>query len=111
MLKSRHRFHGYKTIQRTYGHSKLASGQYISLRYSHRGNEKPYRVAVVVARKVNKSAVTRNKIRRQIYETLRQDLSLPPSYDLVFNIRSDEILSYDHAELTKTLEVLLAKIR
>lgn len=52
-----------------------------------------YRAAVVVSRKVHKSAVTRNRIRRRLYEILRQiegDIAGP--YDIVITVFHDGVL-------------------
>jgi ribonuclease P protein component len=49
-----------------------------------------YRLAVVVSKKVHKSAVARNRIRRRIYEAFRlfePDIAEP--YDLVLTVFSD----------------------
>jgi ribonuclease P protein component len=55
---------------------------------------------VVVNKKVNKSAVVRNKIRRQIYEVVRllaEQIKSP--CDIVVTVFSDQILEISHDEL------------
>jgi ribonuclease P protein component len=110
MLKRQHRFHGYSSLQKTYPRTKIIRGNFVSLRYVYRLPGKPYRVAVVVGRKVNKSAVKRNRIRRRIYEVVRTSTSIPLSIDLIFNVYSDQTATIEAKELTKQINELIEKI-
>ncbi len=66
---------------------------------------KSFRAAVVVSRKVSKSAVIRNKIRRRIYEIIRPlDSRISDSYDLVFSVYSIEVALMPMNELRTLLE-------
>lgn len=85
-------------------------GQLISLRYGQRDVSRPYRVAVVVSKKVHKSAVVRNRIRRRIYEAVRlQGDTIPGGTDLVFSIFSDKVASMESAALSAAVGELLKK--
>jgi ribonuclease P protein component len=66
MLSRTHRFHGYGSLKKVYANGKSVRGGLIGLKYLA-GGSKPYRVAVVVSKKVHKSAVVRNRIRRRLY--------------------------------------------
>lgn len=110
MIERRHRFHGYNTLQKLYKRSKLIKSPVIGLRYSKRNNNRPYRIAVSVGRKVNKSAVKRNRIRRRIFEAIRQNITIPDSYDLAFYIYNDSVETMPNKELVKLLENLINKI-
>lgn len=70
MISKLNRFHGRNSLNSVYRKGKAIRGDYISLRYLAT-NRKDYRLAVVVSRKVSKSAVKRNRIRRRIYEVVR----------------------------------------
>jgi len=109
MLKQKHRFHGYGSLKRVYSVSQHIRGQYISLRYAKRPPNKNYRIAVVVAKKVNKSAVVRNRIRRRIYEILRQT-NLKDSHDYIFTVYSDQTAELPSAELKTQIEQLLENV-
>ena len=62
------------------------------------------RIAVVVSKKVAKSAVKRNRIRRRVYEALRLNLDLiPKKTDYIFIIYSDDILTMPFKELEQLL--------
>lgn len=57
-------------------------------------------MAVVVSRKVHKSAVVRNRIRRRIYEIVRlEEPNLTQAYDMIFTVYSDQVATMDYAEL------------
>jgi ribonuclease P protein component len=108
MLNRQHRFHGYGSLRRVYAKSQSVRQPMISLKFASR-NEKPYRVAVVVARKVHKSAVKRNRVRRRIYEIVRKSALVPESTDLIFTVFSDQIIDMPPAQLDNVLNQLLEK--
>jgi len=65
---------------------------------------------VVVSRKVHKSAVVRNRIRRRIYEIVRQsDARLTDHRDLVFTVFSERIAEMPAADLAPAVKRLLTK--
>jgi ribonuclease P protein component len=109
MLTRSHRFHGYGSLRRTYSNGKTARGSLISLRYAPRPTGKPYRVAVVVSRKVHKSAVVRNRIRRRVYELVRQSEAVPPATDLIFTVFSDQVATLAAEQLNSVMSELLTK--
>jgi ribonuclease P protein component len=109
MLTSKHRFHGYGSLRRVYQRSKGARGQMVGLRYAQRKPGQPYRVAVVVARKVHKSAVKRNRIRRRTYEVVRLSSKVPLSTDLIFTAYSDKLADIPIGELETQIDELLKK--
>lgn len=76
MISRNNRFHGRASIQRLYQNSKMVRSASLSLRYAPNPRRRGYRLAVVVSRKVSKSAVVRNRIRRRIYEYVRISSSL-----------------------------------
>jgi ribonuclease P protein component len=108
MLTRSHRFHGYGSLRRTYSNGQTARGSFISLRFAARPADKPYRVAVVVSRKVHKSAVVRNRIRRRVYELVRQSEAVPVA-DLIFTVFSDQVASLETSRLNAAINELLDK--
>lgn len=110
MLIGRHRFHGYNSLKLVYKKGQTARNQTLSLRYMRRDHTKPYRVAVVVSRKVSKSAVVRNRIRRRVYESVRRQADqIPGGTDLVFTVYSDQVANIDHTAITQAVDQLLSK--
>lgn len=61
-------------------------------------------MAVVVSRKVHKSAVVRNRIRRRVYEAARtHEGQFLGAYDIVVTIFSDQVATMESAELRRRL--------
>lgn len=110
MIGRSHRFHGHASLHGVYKRGRTVRTPLMNLRYAARDPRKPYRVAVVVSRKVNKSAVTRNRIRRRIYEIIRNtDAGIKPGTDLVFTVFDDKVAGLEAAELHNTVSGLLQK--
>lgn len=109
MLNRQHRFHGYGSLRRVYSHSQSVRGVLIGLRFAPRNPGKTYRVAVVVAKKVNKSAVKRNRIRRRIFEIIRNIKDVPTSTDLILTVYSDEVRDMPQLELEALIVNLIQK--
>lgn len=76
-------------------------------------NERGFtRVAVVVSKKVEKTAVGRNRIRRRVYEVIRKNFEyLPKKTDYIFVIYAKEVMVMPHAELEKTLGELVEEAK
>ena len=68
------------------------------------------RVAVVIGRKVHKSAVKRNRIRRRIYEIIRPFLRQAPPIDICISVYSPEPLTAPKNELLVQLLPIFKKI-
>jgi len=100
MLDRTHRFHGLGSLRFVYRQGETARGPLGALKYAHNPRRKDWRMAVVVSRKVHKSAVVRNRIRRRVYEVIR---SLEPrivgAYDIVFIAYNDQIAAMPADEL------------
>lgn len=104
MIDAAHRFHGRGSLRFVYQHGKTVRGSFNALKYSRNSRRKTYRVAVVVSRKVHKSAVVRNRIRRRLYEIVRaQDKRITAPYDMVFTVFSDQLATTDSVELAQTI--------
>ncbi len=104
MISRYHRFHGYNALTYVYKNGRTIRGPFHAVKFtpSKRG---AYRLAVVVSRKVNKSAVRRNRIRRKIYEAVRrlEDKELLPT-DIVVTIFDEKIGSLSATELEKLMQ-------
>ena len=70
------------------------------------------RVAVVVSKKVDKTAVRRNRIRRRIYEVVRRNFdNIPLGRDYVFVVYSSDTASMPYMELEKMIGNLVAQAK
>lgn len=78
------------------------------IKYTPNPKLKETRFAVVVSKKVHKSAVGRNRIRRRFYEAIRSQLpSIVPGMDVVIIVVSGEALMMPYIEIQSTLKQLL----
>lgn len=110
MVSRRHRFHGHNSLNYVYRHGTVTRDYHMQLRAIHNQRRKTYRVAIIVSRKVNKSAVRRNRIRRRLYEVIRlhqAEISAP--YDLVLTVFSDQLADVSSDKLTSEVQELLQK--
>jgi ribonuclease P protein component len=93
-----------------YQKGQTVRGQYCSLKYILNRRRRKYRVAVVVSRKVHKSAVVRNRIRRRIYEIVRSEAArIHDPYDLVITAYSDQMAGMPAEQLRQAIIEKLEK--
>lgn len=83
MIAQKNRFHGHGSLRYVYSNGDSVRTQKIVVKFTRNPRRKDSRFAVVVSKKVLKSAVGRNRIRRRIYEIIRHEL---PRFDGVFDV-------------------------
>lgn len=111
MLAQSHRFHGLSALRPLQRSGRIARGKNISLRFQAR-TDNSHRVAVVVSKKVHKSAVVRNRIRRRIYECVRTgESTLIQGLDVALYVYSVDFAAMPYPMLTKQIENVLLKAR
>jgi len=112
MISRLHRFHGHNSLSFVYRQGQTARGPQLLLKFAPNTRRKTYRAAVVVSRKVNKSAVVRNRIRRRVYEAVRQnEATIQGPYDLVFTALDAQLADIGADELHELVGNLLQKVR
>lgn len=109
MLGRTHRFHGYNSVLPVYRHAKQVRADGCSLHYVLNPRRQNYRLAVVVSKKVAKSAVQRNRIRRRVYELVRMQVSIDQPYDLIISVFDADIATQPTEKITKTITSLFQK--
>lgn len=110
MIARTHRFHGHGSLRFVYQNGQVERGPCMVLKYAHNKRRNTWRAAVVVSKKVHKSAVVRNRIRRRIYELLRVQLSsLEEPIDVVCIIHSESVASMPAVDLEQTVTQQLKK--
>lgn len=110
MLSREHRFHGLGSLNFAYKQGQTVRGPLLSLKHTRNSRRSTYRVAVVVSRKVSKSAVVRNRIRRRVYEAFQVDAgSISGAHDLLLTVFSDQAATIEFSELQKQVHSLLVK--
>lgn len=109
MLGRAHRFHGYNSVQPIYRQAQTVRADGCSLHFKPNPRRRDYRLAVVVSKKVAKSAVQRNRIRRRVYELVRTSVTIPEAHDLIITVFDADLASQPSAELAKTIQTLFQK--
>ena len=95
-----------------YRKGETVRGSLCTLRYVQNNRRTDYRAAVVVSKKVTKSAPKRNRIRRRIYEIIRLHA---PDYlkntDIAVIVFNEKIATMPPEELTQSMLDLFSQIR
>ena len=82
----------------------------MTIKYITNPHRKTSRVSVVISKKVHKSAVGRNRIRRRIYEIMRHELpKFAGTYDFAIIIVSGETITMEHQDLQNMVLTLLSQ--
>lgn len=111
MIGRSNRFHGRATIRRLYANGKSVRSSMLALRYAPNPRRNAYRLAVVVSRKISKSAVVRNRIRRRIYERVRILSGSLEACDLLVTVYDVRVATMASDELDREVAKLLHKAR
>ncbi len=112
MLARVNRFHGHGSVRRVYRLGRPVRSGLFNLHVLKNERVKTTRVAVVVSRKVHKSAVKRNRIRRRIYERIRNNLPrFKTPAELVVTIYSSDIATMPAGDVDKIVVQALKKAR
>ncbi|VAW27753.1 Ribonuclease P protein component [hydrothermal vent metagenome] len=110
MLAKKFRFHRQNDVRRVYRNGSSARSSHLSLKYLKQHSPSDNRVAVVVSKKVDKKAVIRNRIRRRVYEIIRNTWTdTKQGHDLVFTVHDKSIATIEHPELEAEIKKLLKK--
>ena len=108
MIPFKNRFHGHSSLKYVYKNGLASRSRLMTMKSITNPHRPDSRLAVVVSKKVIKSAVKRNRIRRRIYEYLRQKQNdIKPSQDIVIIVSLSEVLTIPHGELSECIEQLL----
>ena len=108
MLSKKHRFYGQGAIRYINRKGRPLRSQLFTVKRVPSRQTQDFRVAVVVSKKVAKSAPRRNRIRRRIYEVIRTDAyRYAQGSDIVIVVFSDKIATMDYMELKTSLVDIL----
>lgn len=110
MISSLFRFHGHNSLRYVYSNGKAQRSQLFTIKYVSNSHRTHPRFSVVVSKKVIKSAVGRNRIRRRLYEYLRTNTDkLNGVYDIVIICTSAELRTLPFSEISEQLTQLFQK--
>ncbi|MGB3024025.1 MAG: ribonuclease P protein component [Candidatus Saccharimonadales bacterium] len=111
MISNKHRFHGRASLRRVFQNGSSTRGRTLLIKYTTAPNRTTTRCAVIVSKKIFKSAVKRNRVRRRIFEIVRHELStLQPGTDMVITVLTPDVLTMPHSELVSELTKLLSRL-
>lgn len=111
MLAFINRFHGHGALRYVYKNGTAKYGAMMTIKSVSNSRRKTPRIAVVVSKKVLKSAVGRNRIRRRVYELFRHELpQLNQACDIVCIVTSAEVKTADKEQVASELRSLLASL-
>lgn len=107
MLSRIHRFHGHGSLRYVYRNGQAVRSRHVIIKSVDNRRRSHSRVSVVISKKVLKSAVRRNRVRRRVYEVVRHLLpEVGTPHDIVVIIVSSEILQLPDSELSRTIRGL-----
>ncbi len=110
MLSHRNRFHGHGSLRYVYNHGSKVRTKDLGLHYIENSKRTHSRFAIVVSKKVHKSAVKRNRVRRRLYEMVRHELpQIKTTHDFVITVFTPEVIEIEKDILAKQLRELLVK--
>lgn len=100
MLSYAYRFHGHGSLRYVYKNGHAVRSRLVTVKCTKNPYRKTSRFAVVVSKKVHKSAVGRNRIRRRVYEIIRQEIPrITGIHDVAVMIFSGEAITMPHDDL------------
>ena len=100
MIAFINRFHGHGSLRYVYQNGQAFRSQLINVKLIQNKHRKDSRIAVVVSKKVLKSAVGRNRIRRRVYEYIRTQIpKFVNVFDIVIIVSSSGLLALPYDEI------------
>ena len=112
MISTRHRFHGQRGLRFVFAKGQTVHGKLWTIRYLLNERRKSYRLSVVVSKKVHKSAVVRNRIRRRLYEIIRgHEAEISQPIDMAVIVRGEQVATMPTEELASSIISQLRQAR
>lgn len=105
MLAAKYRFHGHAALKYIFSHGKTYRFKSMSIRVAENPRRQTSRAAVVISKKVIKASPKRNRVRRRIYEVLRQSWDhVKPARDIVISVYDPSVMVMPHDELVAEVQ-------
>ena len=110
MIPVNYRFHGHGSLRYLFKNGQAVRSRHITIKYIANSRRKHSRFSVVVSKKVHKSAVGRNRMRRRLYELVRLEIpKLNGTYDVALIITNSEVMSMEYVELEAGIRELFTQ--
>lgn len=108
MIAKKFRFHGYGSLKFVYSKGDSVRSRFIAMKFIKNTRRQDSRLAIVVSKKVTKKAPVRNRIRRRLYEAVRQRWPMIlPGYDIVITVFDERVATIDTNQLQQYVDELL----
>jgi ribonuclease P protein component len=105
MIPFGNRFHGHNSLNYVYKNGQVVRSHLVIIKVIANKHRSKSRFAVVISKKVLKSAVKRNFIRRRLYEYIRSKLiDINGVYDVVFIVLSSDLCTMAYHDLVEQLD-------
>lgn len=112
MISRKNRFHGHGSLRFVYRNGQTVRGPLCALKFVTNPKRQEYRLAVVVSKKVSKSAVVRNRIRRRIYEAVRLEApNIKSPHDMVITVFNEQVASISSEDVAKLVHSQLKQAK
>lgn len=107
MIPFKNRFHGHGSLRFVYQNGEAVRSRLVTIKYIKNPHRKNSRIAIVISKKILKSAVGRNLIRRRLYELIRLKLAdMKDIYDIAVIVTSSEFQTMAHIDIESELSKL-----
>ena len=107
MLAFQYRFHGHGSLRYVYAKGSTKRSRFFTVKTTYNQRRKHSRFSVVISKKVHKSAVGRNRMRRRIYEVIRNEIPKMKSVqDVAVIVSSAEVMALPYDELYSQITTL-----
>ncbi len=107
MLAFQYRFHGHGSLRYVYKKGIAVRSRTMTVKTTRNKKRSVSRFSVVVSKKVHKSAVGRNRIRRRLYEIIRREIpAIIRVHDVVLIVSSSEVMTASHDDLQAQVRTL-----
>ncbi len=113
MISRKHRFRGRHSLDYIYRRGKAHRAGPLTMKYLPAKGE-DFRLAVVVSKKVSKSAVKRNRIRRRVFEQFRDIRRLqtkPIKYDIIVTAFDESLATLPAKEMASLCQKLASALK
>ncbi len=104
MIAAKYRFHGHGSLNYLFRNGQTARNSRVLVRSVGNKRRETSRAAVIVSKKIAKSAVVRNRIRRRIYEVLRAQWGhIVPQTDFAVTALSADLAIVDAEQVASAV--------
>lgn len=112
MISAKNRFRGSRLIDFVYKKGLPARAGFLGAKAT-KPKADGYKIAVVVSKKISKSAVVRNRIRRRVFEQMRllvKNRGGSLNLDIVITVFDEKVATMSAQELSLDLQNLVKKL-